>query len=67
MQIPQPFIHIVTGMLKKIKWIDWGMVFIFVLWLASTDIHNMNWWSVFTGVFVIAYLIFYAVRRVKNR
>jgi predicted Na+-dependent transporter len=62
-----PLNHILTNMKNKIKLIDKGMLFIFVLWLASTNFSNMNWLSIFTGVFVAAYLVFYAVRRMNKR
>jgi hypothetical protein len=54
-------------MKNKGKIVDWGMVFIFVLWLASTNFREMTWFSWFTGAFVLAYLIFYAVRRINSR
>jgi len=49
-------------MLTKIKHLDKGMVFIFILWLASVDFRDMTALSWISGGVVIAYLIFFAVR-----
>ncbi|MEL7632861.1 MULTISPECIES: hypothetical protein [Sporomusa] len=54
-------------MKKQTKRIDWVMVFIFILWLASVDFNNMAWHSWLAGGLAVGYLIFYAVRRVGNR
>ncbi|MCM0758636.1 hypothetical protein M7775_08650 [Sporomusa sphaeroides DSM 2875] len=59
--------HIVTKVKKQTKRIDWVMVFIFILWLASVDFNNMAWHSWLAGGLAVGYLIFYAVRRVGNR
>jgi hypothetical protein len=54
-------------MKSKGKFIDWGMVFIFVLWLASINFHEMTELSWIAGGLVISYLAFYAFRRINNR
>jgi hypothetical protein len=48
-------------MKNKSKFIDWGMVFIFILWLTSTTLHEMTELSWIAGGLIIFYLIFYAV------
>ena len=65
--IPKLLFQIVTNMKNKSKLIDWGMVFIFILWLASTEFHEMTDLSWVAGGLVISYLVFYAVRRINNR
>jgi hypothetical protein len=54
-------------MKSKSKFIDWGMVFILVLWLASTNFREMTELSWIAGGLIISYLVFYAVRRINNR
>jgi hypothetical protein len=54
-------------MKSKIRIIDWGMVFIFVLWLVSTNFHEMTELSFIAGGLLVVYLIVFAVRRLNNR
>ena len=45
------------------KLIDWGMLAIFILWLALTDFKEADALSWFAGLSVFAYLVYNAVRR----
>jgi hypothetical protein len=51
----------------KRKFIDWGMVCIFVLWLVLTNFHEMTEVSFIAGGLLVVYLIVFAVRRLNDR
>lgn len=59
---PHPINHIVVYMIPKIKRLDQGMVFMFILWLFSVDFNHISTLSWISGGLIVAYLIFFAVR-----
>jgi hypothetical protein len=54
-------------MKTKIKLVDWSMLCVSILWLATIDFHHMTTLNWIAGASIIGYLILYAVRKAVRK
>lgn len=54
-------------MKTKIKFVDWCMVCMSLLWLATIDFKHMTTLNWIAGASILGYMILYAVRRMMRQ
>lgn len=54
-------------MKTKIKFVDWCMVCMSLLWLATIDFKHMSTLNWIAGGSILGYIVLYAVRRMMQK